>query len=380
MISSESSLAMDSMYVQTHSDIRNLFNSFEQCNEYIANMEELSLLEYFDITHSIPFDHELPLNAIIVDSDWIQIVLRYLIDIAKHDARAFIIRVDSLITLGFEPDLHKSKSPKWIQSLSKRHDTYQKKQLRFLKYYNLIENIDYLYVLEDDQTGIMNGYNITRLALYRLISEKYGPRFLECIVGRISRVLYFFDQYKKKLDTSYIESMQRTINGLNEDIIELNKKIQERKHELCIRDSYSRSSSSNNSYISSDAIMDTESPEYTDEISVIHKTIEKFINRVDGRISDVHVKLSTITTQINDLVGSISLSKDEIRQSICSRCSATSHMNPNPVFEHLQGIFREYDNFGNNNSIDIDLYRKGASSLNQPGNDINQNNSTEQQL
>lgn len=332
------------------------FNTFEQCNGYIKFMDEMDLDQYLDIVRTVPYDNAIIRYSNADGSDFIEPILRYFITISKYDYRAFEININSLEEIGFDLNDYSSKSPKWIKGLTRAEEKKLDREQRFLKKNKLVENVDYIAMTFANEAEVeISGFHITRLAIYKIVSKKYGITFLESIVGRMGKILYFFNEYKRNFRSSYIESLQRTINGLNDDIKELNELSQLHKHndddipKLSDPDmdrySIAHSNLSRNSYVSSDAIMDTKT--YIDEISTIHTTMENMISKVDGRISNVDYKLASLAAKIDDLVGSIALTKDECRSSVCcSRCSSIRQSNP--VLEHMNGIFRDYEKISNN--------------------------------
>lgn len=332
------------------------FNTFEQCNDYMKYMDEVDLYQYLDIAKHIPYDHTIIRLRLSDGCDEIESIIRYFISTSKYQYRAFSISVSSLNTFGFDLESFTSRTPKWVQTIIGYHDSNIDRELRFLKKNKLIENIDYISMNYSDNDNVsIAGYNITKLALYKIVSNKYGIKFLESIIERMGKLLYYFNEYKCNFKSSYVQSLQRTINGLNDDIKELNEL--NHKHNISYaqeqlvdaehqRYSANQSNDSCNSYISSDAIMD--SKPYIDEISNIHLTMENMINKVDGRISNVDYKLANLASKIDDLVGSIALSKDEC-QSMCSRCSTTR--NTNPVLDHVHDIFREYEKISHNKPV-----------------------------
>lgn len=344
-----------------------MFNSFSQCNNYLLSMDEYDLSKYLNVVHTIPYDHDLSHYSTIDDSAWIRYIVEYFINISSYDARAFKIQVSTLNHIGFDVDDQINISTKWIRSIFGRNEGPLKRELRFLKRSKLTENIDYIANTQE-VNGVMvdTGYSMTRAALYRLVSNRYGVKFLEAVMLRMAQILFYFNEYKISFNSTYITSLKRTINGLNDDIKSSNEEIQKlnNMYPTTYEDvrtksySFNRSSNSLDSYISSDVIMNTK--EYADELSTIHTTIEGFVNKVDGRISDVHCKLLTITTKIDDLVGSIALTRDECRPSICSRCSRCSNsasINLNPVLDHVRNIFREFEEFDSTrHSIDISSF------------------------
>ena len=313
------------------------YNSFEQCNDalmHIDNLNDIDITSYMELVANIPYDDDLIEYTNHGGSEWISNAVKYFIEVAGHDARAFKIDVSQLEHLGFNIDNFSSKSPKWFQSLTGKTDRQLYKEVRFVKRHKLIENIDYFVKDTED----MGGCFITRPAMYRLVANKFGMKFLESIIGRMGQIIYFFNEFKSRHRETRLESLQTLIEKLNQEIQDLKKNTLEEYsyhslEENCISQ---HSFSSSHSYIASDVIMD--SKEYIDELSGIHKTMEQFINRVDGRMTNVDHKLSTITNKIDDLVGSISLSKDEH--------FSESFDQKNPLIDHVNDIFKEYEQIG----------------------------------
>ena len=310
-------------------NILNEFNSFEQCNSSLSVMpdyHDVDLFEYVDLVEHIPFDEGFNHT----DYNWVSNVVRYFISVSGYDSRAFQIEVSKLEALGFTISEFSSRAPKWIQSITGKEDANLQKELRFVKKHKLIENIDYYVKHQNSEDACY----ITRPALYRLISNKYGVKFIESIISRMGQIIFFFNDFKSKTRSIQIKSLKAVIDELQSEIDVLKSHtISESSLEL--RTSH-ESYASSNSFITSDAIMDTK--EYTDELSTIHKIIEEFINRVDGRIANVDDKLTSITLRMDDLVGSIALSKDDQTASVC--------FEEHPLMDHIHDIFREYEQIG----------------------------------
>lgn len=340
-------------------DMGRLFNSFEQCNEYISDGNDMDLNKYLDIIKSIPYDYELNRHTAPVGfSHRLTPIIDYTISIAHTDSRAFNIPISTLVPLGFNSDEYISKTPKWIRALSGYRDTNMDRELRFLKHFKLIENIDYtMTMVHDGGESFETGYSITRVALYRLIRKQYGSRFLETITGRIIRILFFFNEFKKQQRSKHIESLRKTIIGLNEDVKNLNEKMLFNKQNNRDPDIFTfedgvfgslNSSQSLLSNISSNEIMNLK--DYTDELSTIHKTITSFIDTIDDRFSVVHHSMLTVVSKIDDLVGSIMSVKQNplhLEQSFSpDRDSLTETCHSNPVLDHVQYIFNEYGKIG----------------------------------
>lgn len=324
----------------------NLYNSFEQCNRALQDTDAIDIVEYIEITQLISCDYDIAQFQIGPNSKRIKLLLEYLIDISKYDARAFRISISSLEHIGFSVGSHKSHLPQWIQSFTNSHDGTLKQEKRFLKSHKLIENIDYIENINDvDGQLIVTGHSITRTALYKLLSNRYGIRFIEAVLCRMSQIIYFYNDYRRNARASYIDSLKRTVVGLNEDIKVLNSHRRSSYNNLSILEYDQEYNDDAYSYdgefssIHSDAIMNDQ--EYADELSIIHKLIESTINRVDGRISDIHVKLSCITTKIDELVSSIANVPDDMIHSL------RSTFVDQPIIGHVHSIFREYQDIGN---------------------------------
>lgn len=349
-MSFSSSFGINESYSKIHNDIPTRFNSFDQCNKSLLDLDEIDIYDYLDVTSTIPHDNELAKYCTtLAGVKWIQSVIEYLVTISQYDTHDFCINPCELKGIGFDIIHYSSKTPKWFQETFGCYDNQLKQECRFLKHHKLIQNVDYI-----EKTGelggdvILFGYQITKHAVYKLMTHKYGNRFVESIVGRISQLLYYFNDYKQVYKSKTIESLRRTIYGLNEDIVELNKQIQEIKNSKVIPIidfdkgfgdsilSYGYSSSlSSRSNIDSDVIMSDK--EYTDELIAVHKKIESFVEKVDSRISNVQDELNNINLKINDLVGSIALSREG------SNSTDNNKRNSDPVLDHVQSIFQEYE-------------------------------------
>lgn len=335
------------------------FVSFEQFNQSLYENDEIDLDQYLQVTKHIQYDHEIIRSAPQLDAhaDWIHRIIEYLIGVSPYDARGFRIKVDSLDIIGVDILQYKTKMPKWLQSFTDNHDNNLKREERFLKKSKMVKNVDYDEVISDiDGEPIHTGYGISRGALYRLISNRYGNRFLEAMLIRMGQLLYYFNEYKLNYRSKYIIALQRTIGGLTDDIKDLNNNGY--KHLVPARrptnEIFMEAHSYDNNFspIYSDAVLDGK--EYVDEISQIHRTIETSINRVDGRISDIHLKLEDITTKIDDIVGSIIMTEGRTSSQSPPRSrsfdgtserreASIDEFNINPVTEHVRAIFNEYE-------------------------------------
>lgn len=316
-------------------DNLNSFNSFEQCNEVIKELPEVDLDEYLELSKRVPYDHELIRRYPQIQSQsyWMEIIIKFVLEASSLDPREFKIPISDIESLGFNLSDYSSKAPEWFKGLFNYHDDSIKKEQRLLKEYNLIENVDFIMMLDElDGEIIAIGHAISRIVLMKMITMRYGPYFTESLLARIGQILYYWGKYKKSYHSDKVISLQRTIIGLTEDIQELTARLPNR--EIAFEDSYH---TNNLSEVSSGLIMDEK--EYVDELSTIHHIIESSINKMDGRISDINVQLTDITSKINDLVGSIALSSDGSRLSTCARCSNMS----DPVVDHVNTLFSRYN-------------------------------------
>lgn len=108
--------------------------------------------------------------------------------------------------------------------------------------------------------------------------------------------------------------------------------------------------------------------EYTDEIYTIHHMIEANINKVDVRISELGIKLSSITSTIDDIVGSIAFTQrnssssecsvdnmsedsrlridhDDVKSEIRPSYNIDNHIDytsDEPIVDHINNIFKEF--------------------------------------
>jgi hypothetical protein len=295
---------------------------------------------------------------------------------ASTDIRAFKIPLVELDTIGFEIYEYNSKMPKWLQSLTKSYDDNIKRELRFLKKHNLSADRDYILETSDASDEMVAiGHYITRLAMYKLVANHYGPRFIDSIISRITQILYWFDDYKKTNKSRYVETLRQTISNLNDDITRLRTNAHPMNIIAFSNDNYAQDyigSYGDDSPIKSDSIM--KDHEYSDELYSIHRLIETNINKVDIRISELHNKLSCITTKIDDIVGSISVNNtygsiinddnesedsrlnvdyDDI-DNISDRPSYNIDLDE-PVVEHINDIFREFNECRNSDLSSIPL-------------------------
>ena len=122
-----------------------MYNSFEQCNNALYDMEELNLREYLDIIHAIPYDHDLNRYSfqLSIDSKWLESIIEFLIEVAEYDPRAFSIQLNSLPRIGIDAAISRNAISSFVHLLVNNRDDDLKKERRFLQSYKLIENIDY---------------------------------------------------------------------------------------------------------------------------------------------------------------------------------------------------------------------------------------------
>lgn len=342
----------------------NALTSFQQCNDLISKLKDVDILEYIEITQNISNDYSTDDTQASTRSKWIKSILQFIIENSNSDGNTFAILVSSLNLFGFNMDKYKSHRPKWIQLLTKTHDDIIKQERRFLKHYKLVENIEYISnSLEVQGKIICTGHSITSVAFYKILSKRFGAPFLETLLNRIGQIVYHYDAYKNTYLESYIASLKRTIDGMAEDIHQLNQDKGEVKStpliDFDISDDYSKYDDI--SSIDSDAIMSSQ--EYNDELTDIHRMIEHSITRVDDRISDIHSKLNSITHKIDDLVESIATAPDEVNP-------LDKDIEEQPLIGHVKGIFREYRKFGKNSisSLDSDLRKSVTDKNNQLSN------------
>jgi hypothetical protein len=165
--------------------------------------------------------------------------------------------------------------------------------------------------------------------------------------------MHYFNQYKINYKENYIVALQRTVSDLTHDMKTLIEKgrrdmIRSPASSDCLfddNDSYDGDEAL--SLIQSDAILDNR--EYIDEISAIHRTLETTINRVDGRVSDIHLQLADIAMRIDDIVGSIVVADDQESVGapeisyIDRQSTEIDDRASNPVSKHVRSIFLEYE-------------------------------------
>ncbi len=319
-----------------------IFTSFQQCNDYLKVSTDIDILSYIDLTHHIPYDHERSYLSLKFDIKLVNGIIKFLIQRSKYDTYGFDISLSELYLVGINTDTYASKLPRFVQTFMKNSDCNLNRERRLLRRNKLVKNIDFIENtnLVDGEIVIM-GYNISRLALYRILSNHYGSDFMEAILCRMGQVLYFYDQYKLIYMNTYIESLKRTIVGLSEDIKELSKCSSKHPSYINFDDTFNDNKSYFNSYpspINSDLILKDE--EYADELTTIHKLIETNINRVDTRISDIAMRLGSIDNKIDELVDSISNPPEDLLSS-----KVSSMITP-PVINHVNSIFKQYREFG----------------------------------
>jgi len=299
-----------------NNSIPETFNSFDQCNKSLYDIHNIDLDQYCEITHQIQFDAELIQYIPNAKTKWLRSVLNMFIRYAKHDVRDFVISVSELTMLGIDMNNYLSKIPQWMQHIFKKYDDNVKRELRFLKKNKLRSNVDFILITGDiDNEMIIIGYRITRIALYRLITNIYGSKFLESIIARMCQILYFFDDYKRVNHIRHIERLEDTILKLSNDI----ESIRSHSSNILKLDDYDRNSF--NYYLDNNEDMPHEDVQNikvihrrltddsndkcnykNDDIYSIHSMIETSMNRVDTRMSELHLQLANIMTKIDNIV------------------------------------------------------------------------------
>ncbi len=301
-----SSMAYNVINSQPNASIDEVFNSFEQCNKYLYSTDDIDLEQYCEITHNIKFDTELIRYLPSAKTKWLRTVISMFIRYARYDIQAFIIPVSALDSIGIDITNYSSKIPRWLQRIVCVRDDNMKRELRMLKRNGLKNTIDYnLETGEIDSDVVSIGYYITRLGLYKIITNLYGAKFLESIISRMCQILYFFNDYKCVNHVLYIErlkSMCHDEEHLSENIMKLdnygsgsfNRYLRDVDDDNSIKMMHRRVSSSSSS-----------SNQYNyknDDICSIHRMIESSIGRVDTRISELHGQLANIMNKIDSIV------------------------------------------------------------------------------
>ncbi len=365
-----------------------VFNSFEQCNNALYEVNGLSLVQYFEITNSIPWDTHMLRGNTNREKTWLQSVLSLFLRCAKYNIRAFKIQLLELETIGFDISAYSSKMPYLLQSIINKHDDRLKKEKRFLAKHKLVEFDDYIMqTTEAEGEEICLGHLITRWTLYKIVANRYGSAFMNAIVSRICEILYFYDDYvavnsNKRITQLHanIDNLTKTIESMKEQSVRpLIVTLDDYAQEQSSADPYQRyskycdSSYQSHSAITSDNVM--KDREYSDEIYSIHQMIETNISKVDSRISELHNKLSNITSKIDDIVGTIAMPNRDSSMSssyatedsrlaidyndtyedyrasyqICS--SEPDRDSSEPILSHINGILHAY------NEINLDTHR-----------------------
>ncbi len=341
-----SSMAYNVIGSQPNVSIDEVFNSFEQCNKYLYGTDDIDLEQYCEITHNIKFDTELIQYLPSTKTKWLRTVISMFIRYARYDIQAFSIPVGVLDTIGIDIADYSSKIPKWLQEIICVRDDNMKRELRMLKKNGLKNLVDYnLETGEIDNDVVSIGYYITRLGLYKIITNLYGSKFLESIISRMCQILYFFNDYKCVNHVLYIERLKSMCNDeehLSDNIMRLddygsgsfNRYLRGVDDENPIKMMHRRISSSSSS-----------SNQYNyknDDICSIHRMIESSIGKVDTRISELHGQLADIMSKIDNIVStgnnkgsyssaiSISSKSDELDDLDDDDDIESVYLNPSP--------------------------------------------------
>lgn len=304
---------------------QSIYNSFSQCNNALYDMEEFDLYQYLQVIKNIPYDHDLVRYAIYprLDQNFIESAIEFMISISSYDPRAFKVSLSSLKQIGIDGMKDRCRFRNFFCKLVGHNDDGMRKEKRFLKTNKLLENVDYITIVSEvdgEQLELRN--DITRVAVYRLISKHFGVSFLEALLSRVGQILYHFNEYKQTYRCRQIDSLNRTIDGLNQDIGLLTDEMKNKKSKSIPTiincgtsfDITNQYENDEDNVVSSESTAVLNEREYQDEVSTIHQLIETSINKVDNRISDINLALSNITSKIDDLVGSINISNSEDTQ------------------------------------------------------------------
>ncbi len=314
-----------------------MFNSFEQCNNELYKINNLSLETYCSFTHQIKFEMELYELIHETKSQWLRSVLDIMIQNAKYDMHSFPIPVYDLVSIGVDLKLYSSRIPESIQNIFKTYDDDMKRQLRFLKKCKLRENIDYI-IMDGDIIEVPIGYFISRPALYRIISYLYGSTFLESVVSRMCQVIYYYNDYRQVNQMRCIETLEQKLSELRDTqehaacttpkILQLDtynscpdyfmdehlSSSEEHKSSGCSNDNLDETILETNNIKmkyrkirESDEVIinDMREESKSDMLRYIHTNIENSIHRVDTRISEMYNYLEGITTKIDTIILSI---------------------------------------------------------------------------
>lgn len=304
------------------------FESFEQCNEYLLEHEEVDIYGYIVVSSNVDIQIEIKtgLHSGKRMSKWIHEFAEFLVEISDAHHRAFAIDIAMVRRIGFEIDRCRSLCPQWL-----RTDDSIQRERRFLKKYKLKANIDY-YLKYTEQAAV--GYFLTKEAIYKMIQIKYGNQFLNQVFIRTGEILYYFDKYRARLSENQrhiIESLESRSSIAASPPV--SPPASAPASNVPILEPESRSYYSPQSSPSS-----MSSPQgYPEELYGIHRLIENNV-KVDGRLSDITGTLMQINHKIDDLVTTIV--PDGSRSSMY-----TTHSS-NPVGEHISKVFREYTYIG----------------------------------
>lgn len=100
--------------------------------------------------------------------------------------------------------------PRILQSLTNNHDDQLKKEKRFLLKHKLLEGKDYVLIISEVDNEIIGiGYYITRLTLYKLVSNRYGSYFMDAIILRVCQILYYYEDYTRVNTERCISQLQK---------------------------------------------------------------------------------------------------------------------------------------------------------------------------
>lgn len=105
------------------------FTSFDQCNEILKCMDEIDLKEYLELSRKVPYDHDLIKSypQIHSQSQWMDVIIEFMVSVSFQDPRDFQISVLSLEEIGLHCTSYPSRIPQWMQTVFNCHDNMLKK-------------------------------------------------------------------------------------------------------------------------------------------------------------------------------------------------------------------------------------------------------------
>lgn len=199
---------------------------FEQFNrKMLQSTVLLTLIDYVALSHSIPIHLPVPYRMSDISS-----LLHFLISIANISPHSCDIPFSHIEKFGFEiKDTAKNR----FKAMFGIPRYFLDNELAFLKRNRLIADIDYKLrteILPESTEEIDIEYQITPIAFYKLLANRYDEVFMVILSQRSFQLITNYQNYLNMFHDSQVEDLRATNMGLMEDITQLSKEYPEIKN------------------------------------------------------------------------------------------------------------------------------------------------------